>query len=125
MVQETQIINVDLDLSNPVFSYLSDKEVLKLFDDEKRLAQFEIYKNEKYKFTIIVEDNGENLHVRELAGNFMFEKKLLHALVTSLAKLLNKDKVTAVTKHDTLKKIYLSLGWEKFSMFDEYFYKVQ
>lgn len=123
-VQEITPYHVDLDLSNPIFAYLTPDETYSIFCDAKNIAQFEFYKGDKFLFAMLLESLGDNLHVRELAGKFPPYRNYIQKFCCVVAKVMNKQRITAVTQHEVLKKIYLSFGWKKDSKVDEYFYEV-
>lgn len=113
-------------LSHEFFAHLSMDEKQKIYADINKnktvIYTFEKDENQPL-FIAVIDIMDDRIHVREVAGDFIFRMKYCEKLCIHLCEKLNKPLISFCTEKDVVRKIGERLGFTQ-SKFKNEFEKV-
>lgn len=113
-------------LSNSIFDYLEENERIDIKNriEQKTSLICLFYENEVFLFSAVLDIEMNQIHAREVTGNFGRNYKYLDTFIKGLAKFKNVEIVSFKTKKKAVKKWGEKAGYVYVKDFDEYHKKV-
>lgn len=111
MVHKTEIKIGMHDVWHDFFNYIETSERKKIYDDENNIV-VSVYIDEKLKYCAIIEALPEQLHLRDLGGNFTQHMGILESFMMCLGRFWQKRYLSFNTARKGVEKIAMPFGFK-------------